>query len=70
MPQQETRRRCDSGDSAVVCGDEFTPASVNIASGNANISDPVSSASIGFGPVRCADETRPVNAYVNFIIKF
>jgi microcystin-dependent protein len=61
--------RCDSGDSAVVCGDEFTNAYVSIANSNANISDPVSSSTTGISTVRLANETRPVNAYVNFIIK-
>ena len=68
----KNQERVDNDDKreAVVCGDEFTNAYVSIDNSTANITDPVSSGTAGISAVRLADETRPVNAYVNFIIKY
>jgi microcystin-dependent protein len=68
----KNQERVDNDDDqrAVVCGDEFQSAYVSIDSSNANISDPVSSSTAGISAIRLADETRPVNAYVNYIIKY
>lgn len=54
---------------AAVCGDELHNANVTIDIACANLSDPTNSLTEGSTPVRVSDETRPVNAYVNFIIK-
>jgi len=61
---------CDSGDSALVCGDEIHNASVTVNNSSAVISDPVSSSTPNIPPVITSVETRPVNVYVNYIIKY